>query len=106
MKAGWMTQEDGTDGSPQPVYPGAILQTVLLAGAILQTVLLGPTGLAASDLARAIGMSAEQVDGVLTGRSRLEAEMALLLGRYFDVDPAWCLGLQMTYDLEVAPRAP
>jgi addiction module HigA family antidote len=96
MKAGWMTQEDGTDGSPQPVHPGAILQTVLL----------GPTGLAASDLARAIGMSAEQVDGVLTGRSRLEAEMALLLGRYFDVDPAWCLGLQMTYDLEVAPRAP
>ncbi len=64
-----------------------------------------PYGLAASQLARELGVPASRVRAVLAGRAPVTAELALRLGRFFGLTPALWLNLQQRYDLSVAEDA-
>lgn len=78
-----------------PVHPGEILRAELMQ----------PYGLSVPQLARAIGVSPSRLRGVVAGRSPVTAELALRLGRFFGLSPAFWLNLQQRYDLSVAADA-
>lgn len=52
-------------------------------------------------LAKAIGVDARRIHSIIHGQRSITAETALLLARYFGNSPAFWMGLQSQYDLEV-----
>ena len=78
-----------------PVHPGEILQTELLQ----------PYGLTVPQLARAIAVPPARLRRVIEGHAPITAELALRLGRFFGLSPAFWLTLQQRYDLGVAADA-
>ena len=78
-----------------PVHPGEILQAELLQ----------PYGLSVAQLARAIAVPPARLRRLLAGHAPVTAELALRLGRFFGLSPAFWLTLQQRYDLSVAADA-
>ena len=75
----------------KPEMPGFVVRDVLIERRVRQ-----------ADLARAMGVSPERVNYILHGKNRINAEIALRLGKATSTDPAYWLQLQGTYDLFVA----
>ncbi|MNR78936.1 putative HTH-type transcriptional regulator YbaQ [compost metagenome] len=78
-----------------PIHPGEVLREELLR----------PYRLSLPQLARAIGVSPSRLRGLTAGRTPVTAELALRLGRYFGLSPAFWLNLQQHYDLSMAADA-
>jgi antitoxin HigA-1 len=80
-----------TDRLP-PIHPGEILLEEFMH----------PLGLSQNKLARALGVDAARINRIVTGKSRISADTALRLSRYFGTSPQLWMNLQSKYDLEVA----
>jgi addiction module HigA family antidote len=75
-----------------PVHPGEIL---------LQD-FMKPLGLSAYAVAKAIGSTPIAISEIIRRKRAVSAEMALKLGRLFNVSPELWMGIQADYDLELA----
>ena len=78
-----------------PIHPGEVLLEEFLK----------PMGLSPNRLALAIGMPASYINEIVSAKRCITADIALRLGRYFDMSPQFWLGLQMDYDLDCAADA-
>ncbi len=61
-----------------------------------------PLGLSAYAVAKAIGATPIAISQIIRRKRAVSAEMALKLGRLFNVSPELWLGIQTDYDLEQA----
>ena len=68
-------------------------------GTILREEFLEPMALSVYALAKAIHVPRSRINEICRGRQGISANIALRLGKYFGVDPAWFLNMQTTYDL-------
>lgn len=73
-------------------------------GIALRQHYLDPLGIAAEDLARALGVPLRQVIELETGARPLDADMALRLALYFDVPARWWLEMQARHDADGPER--
>jgi addiction module HigA family antidote len=74
-----------------PVHPGDILREDFMK----------PLGLSSYAVAKAIGSTPITISLICRGKRSVSAEMALKLGRLFNVSPELWMGVQADYDLEV-----
>lgn len=72
-----------------PLHPGEVLFEAYIE----------PTGLSLNDVAQHLDVPLEELEEVLDGRGRLDAEMALRLSVAFGTSPELWLRLQEQYDL-------
>ena len=75
-----------------PVHPGDVLREDFMK----------PLGLSAYAVAKAIGSTPIAISQIIRRKRGVSAEMALKLGRLFNVSPELWMGIQADYDLEVA----
>src|SRR6266446_3464225 len=75
-----------------PVHPGDVLREDFMK----------PLGLSAYAVAKAIGSTPIAISQIIRRKRAVSAEMALKLGRLFNVSPELWMGIQADYDLEVA----
>lgn len=80
------------NGRLNPVHPGDVLREDFMK----------PMGLSAYAVAKAIGATPIAISQICRRRRGVSAEMALKLGRLFNVSPDVWIGIQADYDLEVA----
>lgn len=71
-------------------------------GHVLKTAYLVPNKISAYRLAKATGMDAARVSGILKGKRRITADTAIRLGRALSTGPEVWLNLQARYDREQA----
>jgi antitoxin HigA-1 len=76
----------------QPRHPGDVLRKDVME----------PSGLSATALAKALGVTPPRINDILLGRRGVTADTALRLARYLGGDPLDWLVLQAEYDLHVA----
>lgn len=69
-----------------------------IPGAILRAHYMEPRGVSVSDLAGAAGVSRKHMSQVVNGHKRIEAALAVRLGRVFGTSPAFWLNLQAAVD--------
>ncbi len=74
-------------------------------GTILREEFLEPMTLSVYALAKAIHVPRSRINEICRGRQGISANIALRLGKYFGVDPAWFLNMQTTYDLAAQSEA-
>jgi antitoxin HigA-1 len=74
-----------------PVHPGEVLQEEFLT----------PLGLSQHRLALDIHVDPRRINEIVSGKRSVTANTALRLARYFGTSPAFWLGLQTQYDLDV-----
>jgi antitoxin HigA-1 len=60
--------------------------------------------LSANALAAKLGVPANRISAILTGKRGITADTALRLAQFFDQKPEFWMGLQATYDLILAER--
>ncbi len=72
----------------RPIHPGEILRDEL-----------AERGLSANALARALGVPANRITGILNGTRGLTADTALRLARCFGTSPEFWMNLQQAYEL-------
>ena len=77
-----------------PVSPGEMLEEELLK----------PLGLTKYRLAKDIGVPAQRIGEIVSGKRAVTADTAIRLGRYFRMTPQFWLNLQAMYDLEAEAR--
>ena len=75
-----------------PVHPGDVLREDFMK----------PMNLTAYAVAKALGATPIAISQICRGKRSVSAEMALKLGRLFNVSPELWIGIQADYDLEVA----
>ena len=75
-----------------PVHPGDVLREDFMK----------PMKLTAYAVAKAIGATPIAISQICRGKRSVSAEMALKLGRLFNVSAELWIGVQADYDLEVA----
>lgn len=75
-----------------PVHPGDVLREDFMT----------PMNLSAYAVAKAIGATPIAISQICRRKRSVSAEMALKLGRLFNVSPELWIGIQADYDLEVA----
>ena|ERR1041385_6894719 len=75
-----------------PVQPGDVLREDFMK----------PLRLSAYAVAKAISATPIAISQICRGKRSVSAEMALKLGRLFNVSPELWMGIQADYDLEVA----
>jgi addiction module HigA family antidote len=75
-----------------PVHPGDVLREDFMK----------PLGLTAYAVAKALGVTPIAVSEIIRRKRAVSAEMALKLGRLFNVSPELWLGIQADCDLELA----
>jgi len=75
-----------------PVHPGDVLREDFMK----------PLRLSAYAVAKAIGSTPITISMICRKKRAVSAEMALKLGRFFQVSPELWMGIQADYDLEVA----
>jgi antitoxin HigA-1 len=75
-----------------PVHPGDVLREDFMK----------PLGLSAYALAKALGVTPTAISEIIRRKRTVSAEMALKLGRLFNVSPELWMGIQADYDLELA----
>lgn len=76
----------------EPVHPGDILRQDFMK----------PLRLSSYAVAKAIGSTPITISLICRRKRSVTAEMALKLGRLFNVSPELWIGVQADYDLEVA----
>ena len=76
----------------QPVHPGDVLREDFMK----------PLDLSAYAVAKAIGATPIAISEIVRHKRAVSAEMALKLGRLFNVSPELWMGIQADYDLELA----
>lgn len=69
-------------------------------GEVLKEEFLEPLNVSAVRLAQATGIAPAQVADIIQERSRVTADIALRLAKYFGTTPRFWMGLQDDYDLE------
>jgi|SRR5579872_6096715 len=69
-------------------------------GEILRTEFMEPLGITAYQLAKALHFPG--IYQVVRGQRAISADVALRLGKYFDMTPQFWLNLQADYDLRIA----
>jgi addiction module HigA family antidote len=75
-----------------PVHPGDVLREDFMK----------PLGLSAYAVAKAVGSTPIAISEIIRRKRAVSAEMALKLGRFFNVSPELWMGIQADYDLELA----
>lgn len=75
-----------------PTHPGEVLREDFLA----------PLGMSQYALAKAIDVPQIRVSEIVNGKRAISPDTALRLARYFGTSPEFWLGMQATYDLEMA----
>jgi addiction module HigA family antidote len=73
-------------------------------GVVLREEFLEPMGLSVYALAKAIHVTRSRINEVCHGRQGITANIALRLGRFFEVDPQWFMNMQAKYDLHVQAK--
>ena len=63
---------------------------------------LEPLELSQNKLARELKVPPQRVNSIVKGELRITPDMALRLGRYFNMTPQFWMNLQQRYDLEKA----
>jgi addiction module HigA family antidote len=84
-----------TDEKLPPIHPGKILREEFLE----------PLDIAPLQLAQDLKVSPSKITQLIQETQPLTAELALRLGRYFDISPMFWLNLQSHYDLDVTEDA-
>ena len=79
----------------KPVHPGEVLLEEFLK----------PMHLSQNRLALDIGVPPRRINEIVLRKRSITADTALRLGRYFRMSPQFWLGLQLSYDLDVAEDA-
>ncbi len=74
---------------------------LLHPGRVLTLEFLEPLGLSGYKLARGLRTNEQKVYAVLRGERGISDELAIRLGRFFDVEPEFFVNLQSHYDLEM-----
>lgn len=75
------------------------------AGELLLSEFMDPLGMDAVALAKALGVSARQIQAVIDGEADMDADLDLRLARYFRMSEGFFLGLQLDHQLLEAKRA-
>lgn len=75
-----------------PVHPGEVLREDFLKA----------LGMSQYALAQALGVPEMRISAIVNGKRGISPDTALRLGRYFGTTPEFWLGMQTTYDLELA----
>ncbi len=70
-------------------------------GVVLREEFIEPMGLSVYALAKAIHVTGSRIHEICHGRQGVTANIALRLGRFFDVDLQWFKNMQAKYDLHV-----
>ena len=73
-------------------------------GSILREEFLEPMELSVYALAQAIHVPRSRINEICHGRQGISANIALRLGKFFNVDPQWFLNMQAKYDLSIAEQ--
>ena len=76
----------------EPVHPGDVLREDFMK----------PMGLSAYAVAKAVGATPIAISEIVRNKRSVSAEMALKLGRLFNVSPELWMGIQADYYLELA----
>jgi len=76
----------------EPVHPGDVLREDFMK----------PLALSAYAVAKAVGATPIAISQICRHQRAVSAEMALKLGRLFNVSPELWMGIQADYDLEIA----
>ena len=71
-------------------------------GTILKEEFLEPSGMSVYALAKEIGVTRSRINDICRGKHGITANIALRLGKFYDVDPQWFMNMQAKYDLHVA----
>ena len=77
-----------------PIHPGEILREEYLK----------PLRLSGNRLATSLHVPPQRINEIVNERRAISADTALRLSRYFDTTPAFWMGLQAAYELEIADR--
>lgn len=75
-----------------PVHPGEILSEDFLA----------PRGISHAAIATGLNMPEQEIDEIVQGKRRIDAETALRLAQYFSNSAQFWFGMQMQYELDTA----
>jgi antitoxin HigA-1 len=73
------------------IHPGEVLKDEL-----------AELGLSANAFAKALGVPANRITGILNGDRAITADSALRLSRYFCTTPDFWMALQAAYDVKLA----
>jgi addiction module HigA family antidote len=84
--------EDNTMADFAPTHPGEVLREDFLK----------PLGLSQYALAKAIDVPQIRVSEIVNGKRAITPDTALRLARYFGTSAEFWMGMQATYDLEMA----
>ena len=71
-------------------------------GDVIREDFMKPLNLTAYAVAKAIGATPIAISEIIRRKRAVSAEMALKLGRLFNVSPELWMGIQADYDLEIA----
>ncbi len=74
-----------------PLHPGEVLAMEFLE----------PLGMSGYELAKGLHTNEQKVYAVLRSERGISDELAIRLGRFFDIEPEFFANLQSHYDLEV-----
>ena len=75
-----------------PIHPGEVLREDFLK----------PLGMSQYALAKALDVPQIRVSAIVNGKRAVTPDTALRLARYFGTSPEFWIGMQATYDLEMA----
>jgi addiction module HigA family antidote len=75
------------------------------AGELLVQEFMEPLGLTAGALAASLGIAPARLEDMIAGRTRVDGDLDLRLGRYFRMSEGFFLRLQDQYELLEAKRA-
>jgi addiction module HigA family antidote len=75
-----------------PTHPGEVLREDFLK----------PLGMSQYALAKAIDVPQIRISAIVNGKRAITPDTALRLARYFATSPEFWIGMQATYDLEMA----
>ncbi len=78
----------------RPIHPGEILREEFAE----------PLGLSINELAAALQIPAQFINGILKEQSNITPDIALRLARYFSTTPQFWMNLQTSYDLKIVMR--
>lgn len=70
-------------------------------GAILKEEFLEPLGMSVYALSKEIRVPRSRINDICLGKHGITANIALRLGKFFDVDPQWFMNMQAKHDLHV-----
>lgn len=86
-----MTKKENEKREFAPLHPGEVLAMEFLE----------PLGMSGHKLAAALNTNEQKVYTILRGKRGISDDLAIRLGRFFDIEPEFFVNLQSRYDLEM-----